>query len=58
MIDDDEMTENRTEQDVERISSQILVKEAWKKAEDDVSRRKQTEFLLWSKSNLMHNNRN
>lgn len=51
IVDDEKMTtENKTEQDIERINNQILVKEAWKKAEDDVSRRKQTEFLLWSKS--------
>lgn len=55
MIDDDETTaENKTKQDIERINNQILVKEAWKKAEDDVTRRKQTEFLLWSKSKLIY----
>lgn len=41
------------EQDFDQINNQILVKEAWQKAEDDVSRRKQTEFLLWSKSMLI-----
>lgn len=44
---------NKTEQDSEQINNQILVREAWRKAEDDVSRRKQTEFLLWSKSMLI-----
>lgn len=53
MIGDDENTGNKTEQDFERINNLILVKEAWRKAEDDVSRRKQTEFLLWSKSTLI-----
>lgn len=47
------MTINKTEQDFEQINNQILVREAWRKAEDDVSRRKQTEFLLWSKSMLI-----
>jgi len=47
------MTINKTEQDSEQINNQILVREAWRKAEDDVSRRKQTEFLLWSKSMLI-----
>jgi len=47
------MTVNKTEQDSEQINNQILVREAWRKAEDDVSRRKQTEFLLWSKSMLI-----
>jgi len=47
------MTINKTEQDYEQINNQILVREAWRKAEDDVSRRKQTEFLLWSKSMLI-----
>jgi hypothetical protein len=56
VVDDDEITANKTEQDIDRINSEVLVKEAWKKAEDDVSRRKQTEFLLWSKSILIHNN--
>lgn len=50
MIDDDKISINTTEQDIERINKQILVREAWKKAEDDIGRRKQTEFLLWSKS--------
>lgn len=50
----DETIVNKSEQDMERISNHILVKEAWRKAEDDVSRRKQTEFLLWSKSKLTH----
>lgn len=49
-IGDDEMTVNKTEEDFERINKQNLVRDAWRKAEDDVSRRKQTEFLLWSKS--------
>lgn len=53
MIGDDENTGNKTEQEFERINDLILVKEAWRKAEDDVSRRKQTEFLLWSKSTLL-----
>lgn len=53
MIGNDEMTVNKTEQDSEWINNQILVREAWRKAEDDVSRRKQTEFLLWSKSMLI-----
>ncbi|VVC36103.1 Hypothetical protein CINCED_3A021410 [Cinara cedri] len=48
-ISDNEMIVNTTEQDFERINNQILVREAWRKAEDDVGRRKQTEFLLWSK---------
>lgn len=49
VIGNDQMTVNKTEQDSEQINNQILVREAWRKAEDDVSRRKQTEFLLWSK---------
>lgn len=53
VIGDDENSGNKTEQDFERINDLILVKEAWRKAEDDVSRRKQTEFLLWSKSTLI-----
>lgn len=53
MIGNDQMTVNKTEQDSEQINNQILVREAWRKAEDDVSRRKQTEFLLWSKSMLI-----
>jgi len=44
------MSANKTEQDLEQISNRVLVQEAWRKAEDDVSRRKQTEYLLWSKS--------
>jgi len=47
------MTVNTTEQDSEQFNNQILLREAWRKAEDDVSRRKQTEFLLWSKSMLI-----
>jgi len=54
VIGDDEMTGNKTKQDSERINNEVLVKEAWRKAEDDVGRRKQTEFLLWSKSMLIH----
>lgn len=53
VIGNDQMTVNKTEQDSEQINNQILVREAWRKAEDDVSRRKQTEFLLWSKSMLI-----
>lgn len=53
MIGNDQMTVNKTEQDSEQINNQNLVREAWRKAEDDVSRRKQTEFLLWSKSMLI-----
>lgn len=53
MIGDEAMTKNETEDDFERINNQILVREAWRKAEDDVGRRKQTEFLLWSKSTLI-----
>lgn len=53
MIGNDQMIVNKTEQDSEQINNQILVREAWRKAEDDVSRRKQTEFLLWSKSMLI-----
>lgn len=53
MIGDDEIIVKTTEPDFERISNQILVREAWRKAEDDVSRRKQTEYLLWSKSMLV-----
>lgn len=44
------MPVNKTEKDFEQLNTENLIKEAWRKAEDDVSRRKQTEFLLWSKS--------
>lgn len=50
MISDDSIPVNKTEQDFEYVQNKILIRDAWKKAEDDVSRRKQTEFLLWSKS--------
>jgi len=53
VIGNDQLSVNKTEQDSEQINNQILVREAWRKAEDDVSRRKQTEFLLWSKSMLI-----
>lgn len=53
VVNNKEMTVNKTEQDFEQINNQILVREAWRKAEDDVSRRKQTEFMLWSKSMII-----
>lgn len=35
---------------VERLRKEQIIKEAIRKAEDDLGRRRQTEFLLWSQS--------
>lgn len=56
MFDNDRITINKTEKDLEQINNENLIKEAWRKAEDDVSRRKQTEFLLWTKSMFINKN--
>ncbi|XP_050420959.1 heme peroxidase 2 [Adelges cooleyi] len=48
-LDSDELPVKYAERELTETVDDTLVKEAWRKAEDDVSRRKQTEFLLWSK---------
>lgn len=35
---------------VERLKKEQIIKEAIRRAEDDLGRRRQTEFLLWSQS--------
>lgn len=53
-LDSDELPVKYAERELTETVDDTLVKEAWRKAEDDVSRRKQTEFLLWSKSNKLY----